>query len=198
MFSIMSFWCTAFVQHFAAVITYIFTYVVTVYPMKKAHGLVWFCLLQLCHQFLVCSCYIFTNILWICFSDKYRIVYGLAWITIFVTSYAIRRWFSRATKWQVKFIAVSPQWQKSVFTLTHISFFYSLHVILCPKHINPLKTIVDRSSWHFRQGRSFLSKHCDFTTVDLWRHANAMFWHCDIIFVALARANCTKAIFIGE
>ena len=32
-------------------------------------------------------------------------------------------------------------------------------------------------------GQPFLTEHCDITTNDLWRHANAKYWYCDVIFV---------------
>ena len=42
----------------------------------------------------------------------------------FVTSEAIRQWFSRVTKSLVKIIAELPDsWQKSVFTVTHTLFY---------------------------------------------------------------------------
>ena len=31
--------------------------------------------------------------------------------------------------------------------------------------------------------QSFLTYHCDITTLDLWRHADVGCWHCDLIFV---------------
>ena len=52
------------------------------------------------------------------------------------------------------------------------AFFYFLDVILCPEHTTPLKTIIYCSFRHCRQGRSFLTLHCDVTTVDLWHHMN--------------------------
>ena len=59
-----------------------------------------------------------------CFWDRWRhtcgIMYGLTRIPIFVTSEAIRQWFSRVMK-------LPHEWQKSVFTHT---LFYFLHAIL--------------------------------------------------------------------
>ena len=37
----------------------------------------------------------------------------------------------------------------------------------------------------------FRNKHCDVTTVDLWRHANVGYWHCDIISVD---CSCTHRL----
>ena len=48
---------------------------------------------------------------------------------------------------------------------------------------NVAKTIIDRWIRHCRQGRSFLTKNCEVTTIDLWRHANVDYWYCDVIFV---------------
>ena len=39
--------------------------------------------------------------------------------------------------------------------------------------------------------RSFVSYHCDVTTIDLWRHANEGYWHCDVIFVD---CFCTRTL----
>ena len=60
----------------------------------------------------------------------------------------------------------------SLFTVTNVLLLYFLHAILCPESTIPLKTIIDRWFRHFRQGRSFLTQHCDITTGDLWRHTN--------------------------
>ena len=72
--------------------------------------------------------------------------------------------------------------KNSLFTVTNV-LFYFLHAILYLEHTVPLQTIIDRSFRHCRQGRSFLTWHCDVITVDLWRHANVRHWHCDVIFI---------------
>ena len=119
-----------------------------------------------------------------------------AWVTVnndfFVTSEAIRQWFSRVTKSRVKIIAESShEWQKkSLFTVTNV-LFYFLHAILCREHTNPLRTIIERSFRHCCQGRPFLTEHCDVTTIDLRRHANAKYWYCDVIFVY---CHCTRKL----
>ena len=119
-----------------------------------------------------------------------------AWVTVnndfFVTSEAIRPWFSRVTKSRVKIMAESPhEWQnKSLFTVTNV-LFYFLHAILCHEHTNPLRTIIERSFRHCCQGRPFLTEHCDVTTIDLWRHANAKYWYCDVIYVY---CHCTRKL----
>ena len=78
--------------------------------------------------------------------------------------------------------------KKSLFTVTNV-LFYFLHAILCHEHTNPLRTITERSFRHCCQGRPFLTEHCDVTTIDLWRHANAKYWYCDVIFVY---CHCTR------
>ena len=59
------------------------------------------------------------------------------------------------------------------------------------EHSILLKTIIDRSFRNCRQGRSFLTSHCGVTRVDLWRHANAGYLHCDVIFVD---CSCTRKL----
>ena len=65
------------------------------------------------------------------------------------------------------------------FTVTNV-LFYLLHAILCHEHTDPLRTIIERSFRHCCQKGSLF---CDVTTIDLWRHANARYWYCDVIFV---------------
>ena len=79
---------------------------------------------------------------------------------------------------------------KSLFTVTNVLIHF-LHAILCHEHINPLRTIIERSFRHCCQGRPFLTEHCDVTTIDLWRHANAKYWYCDVIFVY---CHCTRKL----
>ena len=119
-------------------------------------------------------------------------MHELPWITIFchewgdsamiftsdeVTSENHCRIASRVTK-------------KSLFTVTNV-LFYFLHAILCHEHTNTLRTIIERSFRHCCQGRPFLTEHCDVTTIDLWRHANAKYWYCDVIFVY---CHCTRKL----
>ena len=80
--------------------------------------------------------------------------------------------------------------KKSLFTVTNV-LFYFLHAILCHEHTNPLSTIIERSFRHCCQGRPFLTEHCDVTTIDLWRHVNAKYWYCDVIFVY---CHCTRKL----
>ena len=111
-------------------------------------------------------------------------MHELPWKSIFfsATSEAIRQWnhcriASRVTK-------------KSLFTITNV-LFYFLHAILCHEDTNPLRTIIECSFRHCCQGRPFLTEHCDVTTIDLWRHANAKYWYCEVIFVD---CHCTRKL----
>ena len=79
----------------------------------------------------------------------------------------------------------------SLSTVTNVLFYYFLHAILCHEHTNPLTTIIERSFRLCCQGRSFLTEHCDVTTINLWRHANAKYWYCDVIFVY---CHCTRKL----
>ena len=72
--------------------------------------------------------------------------------------------------------------KKSLFTVTNV-LFYFLHAISCHEHTDPLRTIIERSFRHCCQARPFLMQHCDVTTINLWHHANAKYWYCDVIFV---------------
>ena len=80
--------------------------------------------------------------------------------------------------------------KKFSFTVTNV-LFYFLHSILCHEYTNPLKTIIERSFCHCCQERSFLTKHCDNTTIDLWCHANARYWYCDVISID---CHCTRKL----
>ena len=114
------------------------------------------------------------------------------WIAIFFSR--VRRFGNDFHEWQ------RHEWKslvnrltgekKSLFTVTNV-LFYFLHAILCNEHTNPLRTIIERSFRHCCQGRPFLTEHCDVTTIDLWRHANAKYWYCDVIFVY---CHCTRKL----
>ena len=80
--------------------------------------------------------------------------------------------------------------KNSLFTVTNV-LFYFLHAISCQENTNPLRTIIERSFRHCCQGRPFLTEHCDVTIIDLWRHANAKYWYCDVIFVY---CHCTRKL----
>ena len=92
----------------------------------------------------------------------------------------------------VKIIAESPhEWKKIVIYGNECIILFFLHAILCYEHTNPLKTIIERSFRHCCQGWHFMTQHCDVTTIDLWCHANARNWYCDVIFVD---CNCTRKL----
>ena len=59
------------------------------------------------------------------------------------------------------------------------------------EHSNPLKTIIECPFRHCCRGRSFLTWYYDVTTIVLWRHANARYWYCDVIFVD---CYCTRKL----
>ena len=109
-----------------------------------------------------------------------------AWVTVnngfLVTSKVI----CRVTKSRVKIIGKSHH----AFTVTNVLFHF-LQAMLCPEHIIPLKTIIDRSFRHCRQGRSSLTSNCYVTRIDLWRNATPNYWHCDIIFLD---CSCTREL----
>ena len=125
-------------------------------------------------------------------GDLLRIMYELPRITNFGAR--MRRVANHFHEWR------SHEWKSLVNRFTSdprsvihgnryiISF---LHAILFPKHTIPLKTIIHRWFRHCRWGRPFLTKHCDVTTVYLWRHANARYWYCDVIFVD---CQCTRKL----
>ena len=110
----------------------------------------------------------------------------LPWITTFCP---VRRFGNDFYEWR------SHEWKSLpnrltsdkkiviLFTLTNV-LFYFLHVIFCHEHTNPLRTIIERSFRHCCQGRPFLTEHCDVTTNDLWRHANAKYWYCEYRYLA--------------
>ena len=110
-----------------------------------------------------------------------------------VTSEAVRQWLSRVTKSRVGIIAESPhEWQIiSVFTATHSSFYF-LHVSYClDGQTNSLKQSSNAQTRHFRQGRFFFWIVIVMPQCNLWRHANAMYWHRGVIFVD---RSCTQKL----
>ena len=113
------------------------------------------------------------------FLGIYRIMHELPWITIFWSG--VRRFANDFHEWR------SQSWKS---LRNHITSDF-LHAILCPEHTITLKTIIDCSIHHCRQGRPFLTCHCDITTVDLWRHTNKKYWHCEVIFID---CSCTRKL----
>ena len=92
-----------------------------------------------------------------------------AWVTVnnefWVTSGAICQWKSFANR-----ITSDP---KIVIHGSKCIIIFLTRYFMSLEHSILLKTIIDRSFRNCRQGRSFLTSHCDVTRVDLWRHANA-------------------------
>ena len=103
-----------------------------------------------------------------------------AWVTVnndfWVTSEAICQWFSRVSKSRVKIIGKSHhEWPKNRYSRLRMYYFISYTLFYVLELTILLKTIIDRSFRNCHQGRPFLTSHCDVTTVDLWRHANARY-----------------------
>ena len=121
--------------------------------------------------------------------EHIRVIKNNAWVTVnndfFVTSEAIRQWFSS----RVKIIAESPhEWQKIVIHGNECIILFLTCYFMSWTHKS---AIIERSFRHCCQGRPFLTEHCDVTTIDLWRHANAKYWYCDVIFVY---CHCTRKL----
>ena len=121
------------------------------------------------------------NNAWVTVNNDFLSLFGNVFTSDEVTSENQYRIASLVTK-------------KSLFTITNV-LFYFLHAILCHEHTNPLRTIIERSFRHCCLGRPFLTEHCDVTTIDLWRHANAKYWYCDVIFVY---CHCTRKLAQGR
>ena len=121
-------------------------------------------------------------------------MHELPWITIFFLSRV--RWFGndfhewRRHEWKSLPNRLTSDKKKSLFAATN-ALFYFLHVIFCHEHTNPLRTIIERSFRHCCQGRPFLTDHCGVIINELWRHANAKYWYCDIMFVY---CQCTRKL----
>ena len=114
------------------------------------------------------------------FASNYRIICRLARIMIFAMTEAIRKLFLRVTKSRVKIIALMPhEWQKSLFTLTHISiYFYTLLYI-----IYKLKQSIDHFALSPRTDL-FDSRHHSWSLTSrkrqvlaFWRHIRRLFLH---------------------
>ena len=72
---------------------------------------------------------------------------------------------------RVKIISEWPHsWQKIIIYGTECIILFLIRYFMSWIH-NTAKNIIDRWFRHCRYERSFLTLHCDVTTVDLWRHA---------------------------
>ena len=119
---------------------------------------------------------------------KYRILFVLPWIPIFVTSEATRLWFSRVTKSRVKLVVESPpEWQKMEFTVIHTLYLISCTLFM-PWSSTQTSYLKQSSMAQFdfvifaKDGVFWLGivRPPQF---NLWRHANARYWHYDVTFV---------------
>ena len=90
--------------------------------------------------------------------------------------------------WQI----ASRMTQKLLFEVTNVSFYF-LHDISCNEHTIQRKK---RKNDFAIITKDYLLWSSIVTSVDLWRHANVGYWHCDVIFL-LAQIGA-KAIFISE
>ena len=135
--------------------------------------------------------------------EIYRIMHELPWKRIF---WSRVRWFVndfhewRSHGWKSLRNRFTSDQNIVIHGNEYIILFLTCY-ILFPEHTILLKTIIGCSFRHCRQGQSFLTKHCDVTTVDLWHHANAKYWHCDVIHICQLFLHAPirpKAIFTSE
>ena len=110
-------------------------------------------------------------------------MHELPWITIF--GLRVGRFANDFHEWRVTsenhLQIASRVTPKLLFTVTNL-LFYFLHAIVSWTVHNSAKNNYRSliSPLPLRTGRSLLIWYRDVTTVD---HANAGYWHCDIIFV---------------
>ena len=147
---------------------------------------------------------IYTNIWYKIYIYFYWYIKNNAWVTVnndfFVTSEAIRQWFSRVTKSEWKSLSNRLMSDKKLlFTVTNV-LFYFLHDILCHEHTNPLKN-------YHRALISPLLPRAAFSDRALWRHHNWSVTSCEREILVLWRHICllslhaqigAKAIFTSE
>ena len=100
-------------------------------------------------------------------------------LSIAIFGSRVRRFANNWHEWR------SPEW-----TLLQIAwriyFFYFSHAMLCAwnNYWSPISPLSPRTVFSdLVLNKMFLLFSCDVTTVDLSRHANVGFWHCDVIFV---------------
>ena len=126
------------------------------------------------------------------------------WVTVnndfFVTSGAIRQWFSRVTKSRVKIIAESPhEWQKIVIHGNECIILFLTHYFVSWTHKSAKN--------HNRALVSPLLPRAAFSDRALWRHYNWSVTSCEREILVLWRHICVlslhaqigaKAIFTSE
>ena len=74
------------------------------------------------------------------------------------------------------FLKIYIEWFNHNFWIPLLWFPVTYGITLCPLQLHDRKCLCLKLMY-------ILTKHCDVTTVDLWRHANVEYWHCDVIFV---------------
>ena len=127
-----------------------------------------------------------------------------AWVTVnndfFVTSEAIRQWFSRVTKSRVKIIAESPhEWQKVVIHSNECIILFLTRYFMSWTH---------KSAKNYHRALiSPLLPRAAFSDRALWRHNNWSVTSCEREILVLWRHICllslhaqvgAKAIFTSE
>ena len=95
---------------------------------------------------------------------------------------------TRVTKSWVKIIGKSHHEWPKINIHSNKCIISFLNAILCLEQTIPIKTIIDRSFRHWRQGRFF-------SDLTLWRHHSWYMtspeWHCDVIFID---CSCTSKL----
>ena len=118
--------------------------------------------------------------------QEIKIIHESPWITIFC-----HEWGDSATIFtsdEKLFLNRIMSDKKSFFMVTNVLFYFLL-AILYPEHTILLKTIID----HWFRYWSFLTWHCDVTTIYLWFHMKVVYWHGDVIFV-----NCSCTCILAQ
>ena len=120
-------------------------------------------------------------------------MHELPWITIFGSR--VRRFANDFHEWR------SHEWKslanrftsdpKIVIHGNECIILFLTRYFMSLEHTILLKTIIDRPFRNCGQERPFLTSHCDVTRVDLWRHAKARYYHCDVVFVD---CSCTRKL----
>ena len=144
-------------------------------------------------------------------GEIWRIMHELPWITIFLS--LVRRFGNDFHSWRITiFLSLvrrfgddfhewrSHEWKSLPNRLTSdkkIVIHGNECIILFLTRYFTSWTHKSAKNYHRAlirnccQGRPFPTEHCDVTTIDLWRHANAKYWYCDVIFVY---CHCTRKL----
>ena len=110
-------------------------------------------------------------------------MHELPWVTIFVTSEAIRQWFSRVTKSRVKIIAESPhEWQRIVIHGNECNILFLTRYFMSWTH---------KSAKNYHRALiSPLLPRAAFSERALWRHHNWSVTSCEREILVLWRHIC--------